>query len=78
MTSVEHKYFEHPDLIIRHLEWYAFQLILFDGNWTEFRDAIPEYDQRAFYWQDHFYTKAKDKQHQIKRKEFKKEITTME
>ena len=78
MTSVEHKYFEHPDFIIRHLEWYAFHHILFDGNWAKIGDAIPAYYQRAFYWQDHFNTKAKDKHHQIKRKVFKKEITTME
>ena len=78
MTSVEHKYFEHPDFIIRHLEWYAFHHILYDGNWAKIGDAIPAYYQRAFYWQDHFNTKAKDKHHQIKRKVFKKEITTME
>ncbi len=78
MTSVEHKYFEHPDFIIRHLEWYAFHHILFDGNWAKIGGAIPAYYQRAFYWQDHFNTKAKDKHHEIKRKVFKKEITSME
>ena len=78
MTSVEHKYSEHPDFIIRHLEWYAFHHILYDGNWAKIGDAIPAYYQRAFYWQDHFNTKAKDKHHQIKRKVFKKEIITME
>ena len=46
MTSVEHKYFEHPDFIIRHLEWYAFHHILFDGNWTKIGDAILAYYQK--------------------------------
>ena len=78
MTTVEHKYFEHPDVCMRHLEWYALQHILFDGNWNKLRDFIPEYDQRPFLWLDHFHRKAKDKHHQIKRKVFKKEITTMD
>ena len=78
MTLIEHKYFEHPDVCMRHLEWYALQHILFDGNWNKLRDSIPKYDQRPFLWLDHFHRKAKDKHHQIKRKVFKKEITTMD
>ena len=78
MTSVEHKYFEHPDFVIRHLEWYAFHCIHFDKNWIKTSDALPKYEQRAFYWADFFNAKAKDKHHQIKRKLYKKEITTME
>ena len=78
MTIIEHKYFEHPDVCIRHLEWYAFQHILFDKDWNKLRDAIPEYDQRPFYWLEHFHAKAKEKHHLIKGKLYKKEITTME
>ena len=78
MTIIEHKYFEHPDVCIRHLEWYAFQHILFDKDWNKLRDAIPEYDQRPFYWLEHFHAKAKDKHRLIKGKLYKKEITTME
>ena len=58
MTSVEHKYFEHPDVCIRHLEWYAFQYILFDRDWNKTSDAFPKYDQRAFHWIDPFNAKA--------------------
>jgi len=78
MTSVEHKYFEHPDVCIRHLEWTAFQFILFNNNWNSLTEAIPEYDQRPIRWLDHYFRKAKDKHHQIKGKLSRKEITTME
>jgi hypothetical protein len=78
MTVIEHKYFEHPDVCIRHLEWTAFQHILFDKDWNKLRDAIPEYDQRPIRWLDHYFRKAKNKHHQIKGKLSKKEITTMD
>ena len=48
MTVIKHKYFEHPDFVIRHLEWTAFQCILFNKNWNSLTEAIPEYDQRPF------------------------------
>jgi len=78
VTIIEHKYFEHPDVCIRHLEWYAFQHILFDKDWNKLRDATPEYDQRPFHWLDYFQRKAKDKHHQIKSKLYKKDITSMD
>ena len=78
MTSVEHKYFEHPDFVIRHLEWTAFQFILFNKSWNSLTEAIPEYDQRPFYWLDHFQRKAKDIHHQLKSKLYRKEITSMD
>ena len=78
MTIIEHKYFEHPDFVIRHLEWYAFQHILFDKDWNKLRDATPKYDQRPFHWLDYFQRKAKDIHHQIKSKLYKKDITTMD
>ena len=78
MTSVEHKYFNHPDFVIRHLEWTAFQFILFNKNWNSLTEAIPEYDQRPFYWLDHFQRKAKDIHHQLKSKLYRKEITSMD
>ena len=78
MTSVEHKYFKHPDFVIRHLEWTAFQCIHFDKSWIETSDAFPKYEQRAFRWVDPFNAKAKDKHHQIKGKLYRKEITSMD
>jgi hypothetical protein len=78
MTSVEHKYFEHPDVCIRHLEWYAFQYILFDRDWNKTSDAFPKYNQRAFHWIDPFNAKAKDTHHQIKGKLYRKDITSMD
>ena len=78
MTIIEHKYFEHPDFVIRHLEWTAFQYIHFDKSWIKTSDAFPKYEQRAFYWVDPFNAKAKDIHHQIKGKLYKKEITSMD
>ena len=78
MTLAEHKYFEHPDFVIRHLEWTAFQYIHFDKSWIKTSDAFPKYEQRAFYWVDPFNAKAKDIHHQIKGKLYKKEITSMD
>jgi hypothetical protein len=78
MTIIVHKYFEHPDFVIRHLEWTAFQYIHFDKSWIKTSDAFPKYEQRAFYWVDPFNAKAKDIHHQIKGKLYKKEITSMD
>ncbi|MDC1260988.1 hypothetical protein N8014_05375 [Pseudomonadota bacterium] len=78
MTIIEHKYFEHPDFVIRHLEWTAFQCIHFDKNWIKTSDAFPKYEQRAFRWVDPFNAKAKDKHHQIKGKLYRKDITSMD
>jgi hypothetical protein len=78
LNQIQPKYFEHPNVCIRHLEWYALQHILFDKNWNKLRDAIPEYDQRPFHWVDPFNAKAKDIHHQIKGKLYKKEITSMD
>ena len=78
MTIIKHKYFEHPDFVIRHLEWTAFQCILFNKNWNSLTEAIPEYDQRPFYWLEHFHAKAKDIHHQLKSKLYRKEITSMD
>ena len=78
MTLLEHKYFEHPDVCIRHLEWYALKHILFEGNWNKLTDAIPEYEQRPFYWQDHFHSKAKDKHKSLRQKLYAKSIITMD
>ena len=78
MTLAEHKYFEHPDVFIRHLEWTAFQCIHFDKSWIETSDAFPRYEQRAFHWVDPFNAKAKEIHHQIKGKLYRKEITSMD
>ena len=78
MTIIVHKYFEHLDFVIRHLEWTAFQYIHFDKSWIKTSDAFPKYEQRAFHWVDPFNAKAKDIHHQIKGKLYKKEITSMD
>ena len=78
MTIIEHKYFEHPDFVIRHLEWTAFQCIHFDKSWIETSDAFPKYEQRAFYWVDPFNAKAKDIHKPLQQKLYAKSITSMD
>ena len=51
---------------------------MFEQKWNKLGEAFPIYDQRPFYWLEHFHAKAKEKHHLIKGKLYKKEITTME
>ena len=51
---------------------------MFEQKWNKLGEAFPIYDQRPFYWLEHFHAKAKDKHRLIKGKLYKKEITTME
>jgi hypothetical protein len=78
LNQIQPKYYEHPDFVIRHLEWTAFQYIHFDKSWTKTSDAFPRYEQRAFHWVDPFNAKAKDIHHQIKGKLYRQEITSMD
>ena len=78
LNQIQPKYYEHPDVFIRHLEWAAYYCIMFEQKWNKLGEAFPIYDQRPFYWLEHFHAKAKDKHRLIKGKLYKKEITTME
>ena len=51
---------------------------MFEQKWNKLGEAFPIYDNRAVFWVDPFNAKAKDKHHQIKRRLYKKEITSME
>jgi hypothetical protein len=78
MTAPEPKYFEHPDIRIRHLEWEAIKMIVFDGSHVATGDAYPEFEQRQFYWIDPFTDKAKQEHHQLKRQLYNNEITSLD
>ena len=78
LNQIQPKYYEHPDVFIRHLEWAAYYCIMFEQKWNKLGEAFPIYDKRAVYWVDPFNAKAKDKHRLIKGKLYKKEITTME
>ena len=77
LNQLQPKYYEHPDVFIRHLEWAAYYCIMFEQKWNKLGEAFPIYDKRAVYWVDSFNAKAKEKHHLIKGKLYKKEITTM-
>ncbi len=78
MSDIKPKYFEHPDFLIRHLEWSALLCIVYKKDMRKIEEAMPNYNQRPYYWQDYFTDKAKEKHHQLRIKLHTKEILTME
>ena len=78
LNQIQPKYYEHPDVFIRHLEWAAYYCIMFEQKWNKLGEAFPIYDKRAVYWVDPFNAKAKGSLKQIESKLYKKEITTMD
>ena len=78
MTAPEPKYFEHPDVRIRHLESEAIRIIVFDGSYTAIGDAYPAYEQKQLYWLDPFTDKAKLEHHRLKSQLTKKQITSLD
>ena len=78
MTDIKPKYFEHPDMRLRHLEWEAIRMILFDGKHMEMGDAYPSYEQRQFHWIDPYNANATQEHHKLKVQLRKREITSLE
>jgi len=78
MTDIKPKYFEHPDMRLRHLEWEAIRMITFDGNHTKMGDAFPDYEQRQFYWIDPYNANATQEHQQLKVQLTKREITSLD
>ena len=78
LNQIQPKYYEHPDVCIRHIEWAAYYCIMFEKKWNKIGEAFPIYDKRAVYWVDPFNAKAKGSLKQIESKLYRKEITTMD
>ena len=78
MNQIQPKYYEHPDICIRHLEWAALYCIIYEKSWKKMEEVLPEYVRRAFYWVDPFSSKAKDKHKSLKQKLYAKSIITMD
>ena len=78
LNQIQPKYYEHPDICIRHLECAALYCIIFEKSWKKMEEVIPEYVRRAFYWLDHFNAKAKDKHKSLRQKLYAKSITSMD
>lgn len=78
MTAPEPKYFEHPDVRIRHLESEAIRIIVFDGSYGAIGDAYPAYEQKQLYWLDPYMAKATSEHHQLKRQLHNNEITSLD
>lgn len=78
MTVPEPKYFEHPDIRIRHLEWEAIRMIVYNGKHRDIGDAYPKFEQRQFYWIDPYMAKATSEHHQLKRQLQNNEITSLD
>ena len=78
MTDIKPKYFEHPDMRLRHLEWEAIRMIAFDGKHMDMGDAYPSYEQKQFHWLDPYHAKATQEHHQLKSKLTKGDITALD
>ena len=78
LNQIQPKYYEHPDICIRHLEWAALYCIIYEKSWKKMEEVLPEYKRRAFYWIDPFNSKAKDKHKSLRKKLYAKSILTMD
>ena len=78
MTYIKPKYFEHPDMRLRHLEWEAIRMIAFNGKHMEMGDAYPDYEQRQFHWIDPYNKKATSEHHELKKRVANGEIATLD
>ena len=77
MTDIEPRFFDTENKILAHLEWEAIRIINFNGSYMDIADAYPKFEQRQFYWIDHFNDKASDEHHAIKQKILKKEYASL-
>lgn len=65
--EIEPKYFEHPDLSIRCIEWHALQKFVYDGNSNAIREGLSRYGQSWTLWLDAYTKKAKPNQREVMR-----------
>lgn len=65
--EIEPKYFEHPDLSIRCIEWHALQKFVYDGNSKAIRESLSQYGQSWMLWLDTYGQKAKPTQREVMR-----------
>jgi hypothetical protein len=65
--EIEPKYFEHPDLSIRCIEWHALQKFVYDGNSKAIRESLSQYEQSWMLWLDTYGQKAKPTQREVMR-----------
>lgn len=65
--EIEPKYFEHPDLSIRCIEWHALQKFVYDGNLNAMSDGLSQYGQSWMVWLDTYRQKAKPNQREVMR-----------
>ena len=54
MTDIKPKYFDHPDLCIRYLEWAAIKKLVFNGDGREHHNYFEDTGQRWAFWADHY------------------------
>ena len=78
MTEIQPRFFESENKILAHLEWEAIRVVIFDGSYVDIARAYPNFEPKRFHWIDPFNNKASDEHHEIKRKIWKKEYTSLE
>ena len=78
MTDIEPRFFDSKNKILAHLEWEAIRMAIFDGSYVDIANAYPNFRPRQFYWIDTFNNKASKEHHEIIRKIWKKEYSSLE
>ena len=63
--EIEPKYFEHPDLSIRCIEWHAIQKFMFNNNWRPMNEHFEAYQQAWPRWSDHLNLKGNKAQKEL-------------
>ena len=65
MTDIKPRFFDHPDLCIRFMEWQAIKSIVFKGKHKGHYDYFDAYSQRWSFWSDHYQDHSKENHKQI-------------
>ena len=65
MTDIKPRFFDHPDLCIRFMEWQAIKSIVFKGKHKDHYDYFDAYSQRWPFWSDHYQDHSKENHKQI-------------
>ena len=65
MTDIKPRFFDHPDLCVRFMEWQAIKSIVFKGKHKDHYDYFDAYSQRWPFWSDHYQYHSKENHKQI-------------
>ena len=65
MTDIKPKYFDHPDLCIRYLEWAAIKKLVFNGDGRKHHNYFEDTGRGWAFWADHYTDNHKTRHTEI-------------